>query len=144
MELVTASAVVGYATKLEEESAKLYESLAQKHAEAKETFLSLAKENRSNKVSIERAYYGVISDKLEACFIKTLNTEDYGIEVSLPEGLSLKDTVDKLVELEEKIQKFLLDASASIGALVPDVSWMFSRIGKKRKDRIERLKTMGG
>jgi hypothetical protein len=142
MELITASAVVSYATKLEEESAKLYEEIAQKHPENKNIFLSLAKENKINKQSIERAYYSVISDKLEACFIKTLNTDNYSIEIKLPEKADYSTALSKAVEIEEKIQKFLIDASNAIGALVPDVSWTFSRIGKKREERINKLKSL--
>jgi len=142
MELITASAVVSYATKLEEESAKLYEEIAQKHPENKNIFLSLAKENKINKQSIERAYYSVISDKLEACFIKTLNTDNYSIEIKLPEKADYSTVLSKAVEIEEKIQKFLIDASNAIGALVPDVSWTFSRIGKKREERINKLKSL--
>jgi hypothetical protein len=142
MELITASAVVSYATKLEEESAKLYEEIAQKHPENKDIFLSLAKENKINKQSIERAYYSVISDKLEACFIKTLNTDNYSIEIKLPEKADYSTALSKAVEIEEKIQKFLIDASNAIGALVPDVSWTFSRIGKKREERINKLKSL--
>ena len=142
MELITASAVVSYATKLEEESAKLYEEIAQKHPENKDIFLSLAKENKINKQSIERAYYSVISDKLEACFIKTLNTDNYSIEIKLPEKADYSTVLSKAVEIEEKIQKFLIDASNAIGALVPDVSWTFSRIGKKREERINKLKSL--
>ena len=142
MELITASAVVSYATKLEEESAKLYEEIAQKHPENKNIFLSLAKENKINKQSIERAYYSVISDKLEACFIKNLNTDNYSIEIKLPEKADYSTALSKAVEIEEKIQKFLIDASNAIGALVPDVSWTFSRIGKKREERINKLKSL--
>ena len=142
MELVTASAVVSYATRIEEESARLYEELSQKYVGDKDVFLALAKENKVNKVSIERAYYGIISDKLEACFIKILNTENYSIETRLPKDVSYADALRKILELEENVQRFLSDASESIGALVPDVSWTFARIGKKRAERINKLKSL--
>ncbi|MBS7656090.1 hypothetical protein KEJ50_06305 [Candidatus Bathyarchaeota archaeon] len=142
MELITASAIVSYVTKLEEESAKLYEELAQKYSEAKTIFLSLAKENKMNKQSIERTYYGIISDKLEACFIKILNTDDYSIEIKIPKEVSYLNALQKTIEIEEKIQKFFVDASDAIGSLVPDVSWSLSRIGKKREDRILKLKSL--
>lgn len=142
MELITASAVVSYTTKLEEDSGKLYEELAQKYPEAKNIFLSLVKENKMNKQSIERTYYGIISDKLEACFIKILNTDDYSIEVKIPKEAGYKEALQKAIEIEEKIKKFLIDASDAIGGLVPDVSWIFSRIGKKREDRINKLKSL--
>ena len=142
MELVTASAIVSYAIRLEEDLGRLYEELANRYSEAKDVFLSLAKENRSNKVTIERVYQGVISDKLEACFIKTLNTDDYSIEVQMPADFRYIDVLKRVLEMEERIKRFLSDAAESMGALVPDVSWTFERMTKKRSDRILRLKTL--
>jgi len=143
VEIVTASAAVSYIGRVEESSAKLYENLAQKHAEDRETFLSLAKENRQNKKSIEYAYYGIISDKLEACFcFKNLDTDNYSIKTELPERINYPDALKKLVDMEEKIQKFLLDAARQVGSLVPDVSWMFERVGKKRAQRVAKLKSL--
>ncbi len=140
MEIVTASAAVGYIGKVEENSARLYEKLAQKHAEDEETFLSLAKENRRNKKSIEYAYHGVISDKFEACFcFDNLDTDNYSIETELPEEMSRPDALKKLVDMEEKIQKFLLEAAKQSRSLVPDVSWIFERVGKKRTRRVAKL-----
>lgn len=143
MELVTASAIVSYVTRIEDDSARFYDDLAKRYPEAKEVFLSFAKENKSNKTLIERTYYGIISDKLEACFIKTLNTNDYSIEIELlAEDTSYFDALKKALELEEKIQKLLQDAAESTKALVPDVSWILTRIGRKRGDRINRLKLL--
>ena len=56
MELNTASEVISLAKKLEEDGAKLYDDLAQRYIEDRETWLSLAKENRKNVVQIEIAY----------------------------------------------------------------------------------------
>ena len=143
MEIITASAAISYVGKVEENSAKLYENLAQKHAEDKETFLFLAKENRRNKKSIEYAYYGVISDKLEACFcFDNLDTDNYSIKTELPEGINYPNALKKLVDMEEKIQKFFLDAAKQSKSLVPDVSWIFERVSKKRGKRVAKLKLL--
>jgi len=142
MELITASAIVSYTTKIEDDLAKFYDNLAKKYPEAKEVFLSFAKENRSNKTSVERTYYGIISDKLEACFVKTLNTDDYSINMELAENASYTDALKKALEVEEKTQRFLQDAAESTKALVPDVSWVLTRMGKKRGDRINKLKSL--
>lgn len=141
MEIVTASAAVGYIRKVEENSAELYENLAQKHTEDGETFLSLAKENRRNKKSIQYTYQGVISDKLEACFcFDNFDTDNYSIKTELPEGITYPDALRKLIDMEEKTQKFLLDAAKQSKSLVPDVSWIFERVGKKRTERIAKLR----
>jgi len=143
VEIVTASAAVSFIGKVEENSAKLYENLAQKHAEDEETFLSLAKENRRNKKSIEFAYHGVISDKLEACFcFDNLDTDNYAIKTELPEGINYPDALRKLVDMEEKTQKFLLDAAEQSKSLVPDVSVIFERVSKKRAKRVTQLKLL--
>ena len=57
MQLNTASAVITFVTKHEEETKKFYEKLAQKHPEGKEFFLTYTKENKRNKVMVERTYY---------------------------------------------------------------------------------------
>jgi len=142
VELVTCSAIINYFRKLEGETAKLYETLAEKFPEHRNTFLSLAKESKSNIVAVERAYYSVISDKLEACFIKTLNTDDYSIEAHMPVDVEYPEALKRIITMEENIQKFILDVIKSIGVLVPDVSWTLNRIGKKRADRINKLKIL--
>lgn len=143
MEIVTASAAVSFAVKAEEDSGNLYERLAEKYVEDKGTLLSLAKENKSNKTSIQRAYYGTISDKLEACFcFEELDTDDYSIEIDLPKGLGYSDILRKVLNSEEEIQRFLLDAAKKSGNLIPDVSWTFARISEKRKERVDRLKSL--
>jgi len=143
VEITTASAAISYITTVEENSAKLYENLAQKHSEDKETFLSLAKENKRNEKSIKYAYYGVISDKLEACFcFENLDTDNYSIKTELSEGIAYPDKLKELVDTEKKIQKFLLDAAKQSKSLVPDVSWILERVGKKRAKRVATLESL--
>ncbi|MEM2104149.1 MAG: hypothetical protein QW717_04590 [Candidatus Bathyarchaeia archaeon] len=142
MELITCSAIVSYFTKVEKDVANLYEKLAETFPEHKETFLTMEKESKSNIVLLERSYYGVISDKLEACFIKQLNTDNYNIEVYVPSSFRLSEALEKVITMEENIQRFVSDAAKSISALVPDVSWTLSRVSKKRTDRINKLKAL--
>ena len=68
MESPTASAVIDFAVKLEEDSAGYYRRLAEKYDENSEIFMLFSKENGKNKTAVQRAYYGVISDALEGCF----------------------------------------------------------------------------
>ena len=143
MEIITASAAVSYITKVMEGLAKLYEGLAEKYAEGKETFLSLAKESARDKKSIEWAYYGIISDKLEACFcFSDFNTDNYSIKTELPEDIGYSDALSVLLDTEGEIQRFLLDAAKQSRSLVPDVSWIFERVGKKRTKRIAKLRLL--
>jgi hypothetical protein len=142
VELITCSAIVSYFTKVEKDVANLYEKLAEEFPEHKEIFQTMEKESKSNIVLLERSYYGVISDKLEACFIKTLNTDDYNIEVHMPSRVKLSEALEKIITMEENIQRFVSDAAKSISALVPDVSWALNRVSKKRTDRINKLKAL--
>lgn len=145
MKLITASAAISYVTEVEEKSAKLYEDLAQRYQKERETFLAIAKENRQNRISIERAYYEVITDAFEAGFcLEDVDTENYGIKTELPKYLSYPDALKKLIELEEKTKRFQLDVSRKIGSLLPDVSVSFQRVGNRRTARIEKLRTILG
>jgi hypothetical protein len=127
---------------MEKDVANLYKNLAEKLPEYRDTFLSLAKESESNVLAVERAYYSIISDKFEACFIKTLNTDDYNIKVQMPSEIKASEVLKTVIMMEENIQKFILDAAKSISVLLPDVSWTLNRIGKKRVDRVTKLKAL--
>ncbi|MHC1589996.1 MAG: hypothetical protein ACXQTQ_03435 [Candidatus Hecatellaceae archaeon] len=142
--LNTASAVVSFVINVEEETAKFYENLAQKYLEGKDTFLSFSKENRKNKVMVERAYYGVITDALEACFSfkDGLNPEAYPIKTELAEGASYADALKAAVEMEEVIRKLYLDAAALSEGLMADVPRAFKIIARKRDERIAKLKSL--
>ena len=136
MKLQTASATISFAKKLEDESAKFYEDLAQRYTEGKDTFLSFAKENGKNVVQIERAYYGVITDAIEGCFAFNLNPDEYTVKTELAEEASYSEALDKAVEIEEKIIKFYSDAAEQSKSLLADVPRVFTMIAKKRSSRM--------
>jgi len=143
MNLNTASEAVSLAKELETESAKFYGNLAQRYAESKEMFLSFAKENNKNIVQTERAYFGVISDAIEGCFsFKGIDTDNYSIETTLPDGRNYADALNIAVALEEKIVKFYVDAAEVSKSLMADVPQAFERIAKKRNERILKLKSL--
>jgi len=54
MEINTASALISFVRKLEEESAGFYEELSQRCVRDKDTFLAFTKENGKNIVQVER------------------------------------------------------------------------------------------
>jgi rubrerythrin len=144
MKLQTASSVISFAKSLETESAKFYEGLAQKYAEAKEVFLSFAKENSKNVAEIERAYYGVITDAIEGCFAFDMEPEAYAIETTLAKAASYFDALAKAVELEEKIGKFYSDAAEQSKSLMADVPRVFALTAKKRNNRVAKLRSLLG
>ncbi len=111
MKLNTASEVISFARKLEEDTARLYEDLAQRYTETAETLLSLAKENKKNIAQIERAYYGVITDALEGCFAFDLNLDEYVFATERSDRESYTEALVNAMAMEEEIQRFYADAA---------------------------------
>ena len=142
MELNTASATISFAKKLEDESAKFYQDLAQRYAEGKDTFLSFAKENGKNVVQIERTYYGVISDAIEGCFSFNIESDAYTVETTLAENASYSKALDRAIELEEKIGRFYSDAAEQSKSLMADVPRAFMMVAKKRGNRVAKLRSL--
>ncbi|GFP26861.1 hypothetical protein HKBW3S42_00692 [Candidatus Hakubella thermalkaliphila] len=144
MKINTASAAISFAKKLEEDSAKFYEDLSRKYIKDVDVLLSFAKENRKNIVQVERAYYEVITDAIEACFAFNINPDDYAFKTELAEGASYSDVLEKAVEMEEKIIKFYSDAAEQSQSLMADVPRAFQMVAKKRDKRRAMLKSLLG
>jgi len=140
--LHTASEVISFAKKLENESAKFYEDLSQRYAKDVDVLLSFAKENGKNIVQIERAYYGGITDAIEGCFAFNINPDDYVFKTELAEGASYSDALDRAVEMEEKIVKFYSDAAEQSKSLMADVPRAFIMVAKKRGNRVAKLRSL--
>jgi len=142
MKLQTASAVISFAKKLEEDGAQFYEDLAQRYTNDREALLSFANENRKNVVLTERTYYGVITDALEGCFSFQINADEYAFETKLAENASYDAALNKAVEMEEKIIKFYSDAAEQSKLLMADIPRAFAMIAKKRNMRSSKLKSL--
>ena len=142
MELNTASEVISFARRLEEDGVKLYEDLSQRYVESRETWLSFAKENRKNVVQIERAYYGVITDAIEGCFAFKINPDEYTLKTELAENASYSDVLNEAINMEEKIIKFYSDAAEQSKSLLADVPRIFAIVAKKRGERRAKLESL--
>lgn len=143
MQLTTASEVIRFVGELEDTAAKFYEKLAKKYPEGEETFLSLAKENRKNRVAVQRAYNEVVTDALETGFsFEGLNIDEHIFEGAVIEEASLSDAAQRALDIEEKIQKFYLNAAKMSKSLLADIPRAFERIGKKRDKHKEKLKLL--
>ena len=133
MKLNTASAVISFAKELEDNSVKYYENLIQKYPQNKEIFLSFIKENKKNIVSVQRVYFEVISDALEGCFsYEGLDTDNYNFNSELPFHMGYAQALKKAREIEEKIQKYYLDAAEVSKSLMADIPKLFERLAQKR------------
>ena len=136
---VTASTIIAFAEKLEEDTSKFYEELAEKYTENRETLLSFAKESKRNKILLLRTYQETITDALEACFIN-INLSDYLIKINLREGMSYYDALKLAVAIEEKACKFYSDVAERSGALLATITDVFRKVAKIRENRKYALK----
>jgi len=142
--LNTASAIISFYAKLEDQAANFYEQLAnvESYSAGKETFQDLAKENRRHRELVERTYREVITDALEACFAFSMNETHYVIDTDIAKKPSYPDAIRKAIEIEERHHRFCLDASEKSKSLMSDLPQMFGRIAKKKLSRVARLRSL--
>ncbi len=141
MKLNTASSVVSFAKKIEDETANFYKDLSQRHAEANGVFLCFAKENIKNAARIDRVYYGAISDLIEGTFSFNMESVDYAVETPFLGDVGYSGALAKAIELEEKIGKFYYDAGQQSKSLMADVSVVFLTMAKLRSNRVIKLRS---
>jgi rubrerythrin len=143
MELNTAAAVIRFAEEVEEKSAKFYDDCAKKYREAEEPFLSFVRENKKNVAFVKQAYYGVISDALEACFsFKGLTVDEYLFETDFDEKADLSDILRMSLEMEDKIEKFYRKAGELSESLLADVPRALKKVAQKRNERKHTLESL--
>ncbi len=136
MKLNTMSAVMTFVSKIEGGSASFYEAAAEKHSDLKNAFLAWAKENKKNEKQVKQTYFGVITDTLESnyCF-EGLNTDDYPLDLDLPEGADEARIKEQAARIEKTIQSFYLKAAGLSEGLMADIPRLFKKIASKREGR---------
>ena len=140
MECVTAASVITYLSKIELDSAMLYEQWGKVHEKLRDSFEAFAKANRKNEKRVKRAYYSVVSDALETGFcFKNLTTDI--IMPDFSKAVSVSAMVKLALELERGIQQFYVGAARSSRALLGDVAREMEKIAQERSKRIEQLQT---
>jgi rubrerythrin len=142
MKLQTCSETISFAKKLENASSEFYQHLSERYTKERDVFLSFVKENHRYVVQVERAYYSVITDAIESCFAFDVDPNAYTFETQLPDSASRADALAKALEIEDKIVKFYSDAAEHASSLMADVPRNFVMIAKKRKKRIEQVKSL--
>jgi len=133
LELKTTSAVIGFAKKLEDDSAEFYKHVSQRYSRNDDVFLSFAKENRRNAVQVERTYFEVISDAIEGCFAFDINSDEYTFDNELTENAGYSEALDMAIRMEDTIVKFYMDATEQSKSLMADIPRAFTIIAKKRQ-----------
>jgi rubrerythrin len=136
--LSTASAVISFVEKLEDESSKFYGKLAESFE--KEIFSVFAKEGVENKCLIRRTYQENISDALEACFtFRVFNQQKYLITIDLLKTISYSNALKLAIELEERNFKFYMELVNQSTSLLASLSRVFRKIAERRNSRKQKL-----
>jgi len=140
---LTASSIISFAEKLEDDSAAFYEKLAKKFTGNEGIFLSFSEDSRKNKVLVVRTYRETITDALEACFcFETLNLNNYKVNAELSENASLSDALKAADKLEENASKFYSDVAEQGRSLLATIPRAFQRVSEKRKARRQTLESL--
>jgi len=139
MKLNTASQVISFSRKLEEDGASFYESLARQYTRDSEVLLGFARENRKNIMRVERAYYGAITDALEGTFAFDINPDEYAIKTDAPQNVAYTDGISVANEMERKTAGFYNQAAEQAKSLLVDVLRVFLTMSRLRDDRQQKL-----
>lgn len=138
MELKTASSVINYISKIETDSADLYNRCAVNYSDYRDLFKSMAKENKKLGKRIKKAYYSSVTDALETNFsFQGLNA---GIAIPSTESSeSVADQLNACLKLEEDIQAFYGQAADLSKGLLDDVNRVMQRLAGARDKRRKAL-----
>jgi len=139
----TASTIINFAEKLEDDSLSFYEKLAEKNAESASVFLSFAEESKKNKVLVIRTYRETITDALEACFsFEGMKLSNYVVKPILTKDTSYSDALRKAMELEDKASKFYLDVAERSKSLLATIPSAFRKVADRRNNRKQVLESL--
>jgi rubrerythrin len=144
MILHTASEGITLARKLENDSAKFYEDLAQRYTKDAETLLSFARDNKRYVAQIERAYYGVITDAIEGGYAFNMDSDDYALRTTISNDADRASLLRQALENEDKVVKFYSDAARQSESLLADVTRAFKMVAERRAARRPKLASLLG
>jgi hypothetical protein len=142
MRLHTTSETVSFLKELEEKSARFYEDISQRFGKDENILATFARDNRKYVTQIERTYYSVITDALEGGYAFDLESDEFAFVTELPEGANYVNALAQAVELEEQTTLFYTVAAEQSMSLMADVPRNFKIVAKKRKNRIQVLKSL--
>ena len=137
---ITASAIMSFSEKLEEQSIDLYAKLAQRFVEQQEVFLRFSKECKKNKTHLVRTYQETISDALEATFsFEALEFPKIDFESLISAEVSFTDVVKGAAAIESQASEFYTEVAEQAQSLLATIPRAFTRIAKVRHSRSEIL-----
>lgn len=136
MRLNTMSAVMTFVSRMENDSSTFYGEHAERFPELKVQFQAWTKENKRFEKQVKQTYFGIITDTLESNFaFEGLDTDDYELELNLPDDADLSQVKGKASEIEAAIMAFYQKAAELSDTLMADIPRLFKKIAKKRQER---------
>jgi rubrerythrin len=140
---LTASAIMSFAEKLEDDSAVFYEKLAARFDEGRAIFLGFVEESKKNKTHLIRTYQETISDALEATFsFEGLELTGFDFEAGLAGDMGFKEALAVALEIEDGVSELYVQIAEQAQSLLATIPRAFSRVAKKRRARKESLQSM--
>lgn len=139
----TATAAVSFHGRLQEQAAKFYEELARRFAEGRETFLAFAKEHMKHQRDVQRVYYYIITDAMEACFaFEGMNADDYKIKTELKGDIGYADALKMAIAIEDQTYNFCVDGANRCRGLLHDVPEALDIVAKRAMRRKQTLQSL--
>ncbi|MBN2336152.1 hypothetical protein JXL21_11380 [Candidatus Bathyarchaeota archaeon] len=139
--LRTTSQIISHYEALEDRAAENYRRLAEAHPEHMEVFTGLADENAKHRDRVIRAYRMGVTDAFEVGFTRN-PVDPASYELTEVDRGTLAEAVEASIDNEEKIIQFCLEAAKSSGELLPDLPDTFEWLIKRKKKRVERLRSL--
>jgi len=139
---ITCAAIISSTQKIERETAKFYEHLAERYTDDKADFLSFSKESKKNEVLITRTYQETISDALEACFIEGLNLNNIVLARTLSRDVDFATALRMAIRLEDEATKFYSEIAERTRSLLATIPMVFKKVAKNRKNRKLKLESI--
>ncbi|MEM2905142.1 MAG: hypothetical protein QW587_05320 [Candidatus Bathyarchaeia archaeon] len=137
---LTASTLISFAEKLEEDASRFYERLADAYLQGRETFLAFAEAAKRSRALISRTYQETVSDAIETGFsFEDLDLNEYAAEAVVSRDWSYVEALKAALELEEKAARFYSDVAERSRSLLATMPRAFVKIAQERAERGQKL-----
>jgi rubrerythrin len=139
---LTASAIISFCERLEDDSAAFYNALAEGFPAEANTFAGYAKDCARHKTQVVRTYQETVTDALETGYsFEGLSLDAYAVDLGdVPEDLAA--ALSKAAELETKAIAFYTDTAEASESLLATIPRAFARVARRRARRQAALEAM--
>lgn len=142
---VTASSVISFVERLEDQSTAFYEVLAERYPEGRDVFREFAESGQKDKRAIVRTYRETVTDALETGFsFRGLDLDQYQIDAELAQDADIEEALDQALALEERTTAFYREVAERSRSLLATIPMAFRRAAKRRERRKAILRDLQG